>query len=251
MDRDEELFIKRIKELAYQADTRGHTTLTGFLNLNEYNLFLNHLKELPNTSYNFWGGYEGADRKRLAFYQTEDILADEYNISIIKIRPNNAKFADNLTHRDFLGALVNLGIDRSKLGDILIKDNIGYLFSEGTISSYIVDSLTKIKHTNVTCIPLQLEEIDITPSYQEIKGTISSNRLDAILALALRSSRSSITGLIAGGKVFINSRLVTQNSTILRENDIISVRGHGKYIYCGITSQTKKGRLCATILQYI
>ncbi len=251
MDRDDELFLKRIKELAYQADNRGYTTLTDFLNLNEYNLFVNHIKELPNISYNLWGGYEGADRRRLAFYVADDILLEEYNISVIKISPNNAKFADSLSHRDFLGALISLGIDRGKLGDILIKNNTGYLFVDQAIGLYIVDTLTKIKHTNVSCTLTQLEEVDIAPSYQEIRGTISSVRLDSVLALALKSSRSSISELISGGKVFINSRLITQNSTSLKENDIISVRGHGKFIYCGITNQTKKGRLYATILRYI
>ncbi len=251
MIREEELFLKRIHELIYLADTRGYTTVTDFLNLNESTLFLNHLKELPNVQYKFWGGYADAERKRLAFYQADDNLFEEFNISIIKIIPNNSKFADSLTHRDFLGSIVGLGIDRCKLRDILIKDNTGYLFAEKTIGSYIVDTLTKIKHTYVRCSITQLEEIDITPSYQEIRGTISSARVDAILALALKTSRSSITGLISGGKVFINSRLVTQNSTSLKENDIISVRGHGKFIYCGITNQTKKGRLYATILRYI
>ena len=251
MDRDDELFLKRIKELAYQADNRGYTTLTDFLNLNEYNLFVNHIKELPNISYNLWGGYEGADRRRLAFYVADDILLEEYNISVIKISPNNAKFADSLSQRDFLGALISLGIDRGKLGDILIKNNTGYLFVDQAIGLYIVDTLTKIKHTNVSCTLTQLEEVDIAPSYQEIRGTISSVRLDSVLALALKSSRSSISELISGGKVFINSRLITQNSTSLKENDIISVRGHGKFIYCGITNQTKKGRLYATILRYI
>ncbi len=251
MDREEELFLKRIKELAYQSETRGYATLTDFLNLNELNLFFSHLKELPHIQYKLWGGYENADRRRLCFYQMDDVPLGEFHISIVKISPNNAKFADTLTHRDFLGALVNLGINRGKLGDILIKDNIGYLFVEETISSYIIDSLNKIKHTYVTCTPTYLHAIDITPSFQEVKGTISSARLDAILALALNSSRSSITGLISSGKVFINSRLVTHNSTVLKENDIISVRGHGKYVYCGISNQTKKGRYCATILRYI
>lgn len=251
MNRDEELFLKRIKELAFQAENKGYTTLTDFLNLNELNLFLNHLKELPNVSYKLWGGYEEADRKRLAFSQVDDINVEEFHISTLKICPLNAKFADSLSHRDFLGALINLGLDRGKLGDILIKENIGYLFVEENIAAYIVDSLHKIKHTHVSCTSMLTEEINITPSFQEIKGTISSPRLDAVIALALKTSRSSITGLISGGKVFINHRLVTQNSTLCKENDIISVRGHGKFIYCGISNQTKKGRLYATILRYV
>lgn len=251
MDRDDELFLKRVKELAYQTDNKGYTTLTDFLNLNEINLFLNNLKDLPQVHYKLWGGYEEAERRRLAFTVTEDIPLEEYNIDVIQISPLNAKFADSLTHRDFLGAILNLGIERGKLGDIIIKENIGYVFADHRIATYIADSLCKIKHTNVSCLLTSIQKIDIAPSFKEIKGSISSVRLDTILALALKSSRSSITGLIAGGKVFVNSRLVMQNSVTLKENDIISVRGHGKFIYRGITNQTKKGRLYATILRYI
>lgn len=251
MDRDDELFIKRAKELAYQADNKGYTTLTDFLNLNEINLFLNNLKDLPHVHHKLWGGYEEAERKRLAFTVADDIALDEFNICVIQISPLNAKFADSLTHRDFLGALLNLGIERAKLGDILIKENIGYVFADQMIATYITDSLCRIKHTNVSCLITSIQKIDIAPSFKEIKGSVSSVRLDAILALALKTSRSSITELIAGGKVFVNSRLIMQNSATLRENDIISVRGHGKFIYCGITNQTKKGRLYATILRYI
>ncbi len=251
MNREEELFLKRMKELAHQADTRCYTTVSDFLNLNELNLFLNNLREFPNVPYKLWGGYEDADRKRVAFYQDEDNVLNEFGICIVKISPLNAKFADSLTHRDFLGALVNLGIDRCKLGDILIKDNIGYLFSDETISSYIIDTLTKIKHTSVSCTITEGNSLEVTPSFMEIRGTVSSVRIDAILALAMKSSRSSISSLITGGKVFINSRLVTQNSYTVKENDIISVRGIGKFIFSGITNQTKKGRLYATILRYI
>lgn len=251
MNKEDELLLKRLKELANQADTRYYTTVSDFLNLNELNLFLNNLKEFPPVPYKLWGGYEDADRKRIAFYQDEDNLPAEFGITLVKISPLNAKFADSLTHRDFLGALVNLGIDRSKLGDILIKNNCGYLFSDDKISTYIVDTLTKIKHTNVSCEITECSTLDVKPTFMEIKGSVSSLRIDAILALAMKSSRSTVSSLILGGKVFINSRLVLQNSYTVKENDIISVRGYGKFIYSGITNQTKKGRFYVIILRYI
>lgn len=251
MTKDEQLTMKRMKELSFQTSKRGYHTFTDFLNLNELSLFYSNLKEIAPVNYFLWGGYEEAERKMICFYEDDCITKEEFDITLIELKPIHAKFADQLTHRDFLGALMNLGIERSKLGDIFIKDNIGYVFTNTVIGEFIMKNLTKIKHTNIICSYSTLTEVDITPSFKEIKGTISSNRLDTIISLAFQSSRNSITGLIAGGKVYVNSKLVESNSYILNENDVVSVRGYGKFIFKGITNQTKKGRLCATILKYI
>ncbi len=251
MNKDEQIVLKRVRDLAYQADTRGYTTYTDFLNMNEQSIFLTNLKELPPVHYQMWGGYEDAERKMIAFFTSDEILANEYDIKMLEIKPANAKFADSLSHRDYLGALMNMGIERCRLGDILIKDNCGYVFTDSIIGSYIESSLTKIKHTTVTCSLKEIEEIDVTPEFREIRTTIASARLDAAIAAVFKTSRSSITGLISGGKVFVNSKLIESNSYTLKDDDIVSVRGHGKFIFKGINNQTKKGRLSATFLKYI
>ncbi|MDO5520875.1 MAG: YlmH/Sll1252 family protein [bacterium] len=251
MNKEEQLVLKRIVDLAYQADRRGYTTYTDFLNINEQSIFLTNLKELPPVKYQMWGGYEDAERKIIGFYTNDTILTEEYDIKMLEMKPVNAKFADQLSHRDYLGALMNMGIERCRLGDILIKNNCGYVFTDAVIGEYIASSLTKIKHTTVSCTLKEIEEIDVTPEFQEIHGTIASARLDAIIATVFKASRSSITGLISGGKVFVNSKLIESNSYTLREEDVVSVRGYGKFIFKGINNQTKKGRLSATFLKYI
>ena len=96
-----------------------------------------------------------------------------------------------------------------------------------------------------------VEEVDIKPEYKEVKTTISATRLDAIIAAAFKASRSSMTGLIAGGKVFVNGKLITSNGYEPKEGDIISVRGKGRFIYDGVSRQTKKGRLGVRIRKYV
>ena len=251
MNKEEQLLVKRFRELSYQASLKGYHTFTDFLNLNEINLFFSNRKEFASVNYSFWGGHKEAERQILSFHTEDSIIIEEFNILMIEIRPVHAKFADQLTHRDFLGALIHLGIDRSKLGDILIKDNIGYVFTDYVIGDYIIQNLSKIKHTQVVCSRCSTDEVNIEPSFKEIRGTISSNRLDSVVSLALNTSRSSITGLISGGKVYVNGRIVESNSYVLKDDDIVSVRGHGKFVFKGITNQTKKGRLSATILKYI
>ena len=251
MNKEEQMLIKRIKDLAYQADRRGYATFTDFLNMNEQSIFFSNIKELPAVFYKLWGGYENAERKMIAFYTQDELLTSEYDIKMLEIKPLNEKFADQLTHRDYLGALMNMGIERCRLGDIILKDNLGYVFTDTVIGEYIASSLTKVKHTSVKATLKAVETIDFTPNYKEVRGTISSVRLDAIIAAAFKTSRSSMTGLITGKKVFVNSKLIESNSYILNDGDIVSVRGYGKFLFKGVNNQTKKGRLSATFLIYI
>lgn len=249
--KEDQLVTKRLAELALSSFHKDLPTYSDFLNLNETNLFHSMKNELPRIKYDLWGGYHSAERRVLCFYNEDSFQKPAYDISCIEIKPLNHKFSDALTHRDFLGAILNLGIDRSKIGDILIKDNIGYVFCKSHIADFIIDQLYQIKHTPINCQESTLKQEDTTPNFKEIIGTISSVRLDAILSIAFNTSRSSLTGLIKSGKVYVNSKLVESNSYVLKEDDIVSVRGLGKFIYKGVANQSKKGRYYATILKYI
>ncbi len=253
LDKEEQLLRKRLAELANVAYHRGICMFTDFLNLNEQNVFFTMKNELPRIKYFTYGGFNDAERKILCFCGNDQIEEQEeidFPISSIKIVPANQKFCDSFTHRDFLGAVLNLGIDRSKIGDILIDDNEGYLFAHTSISNYIVDQLTRVKHTNVSCSMLPQQDFNYQPSYKEIVGTVASVRLDSILSVAFHTSRSSLTGLIEGGKVFIGGKQILSNSYPLKENDVVSVRGLGKFRYAGTSYQTKKGRYSVKVLLY-
>jgi RNA-binding protein YlmH len=253
MDKEEHILRKRLTESANTADQRGICLFSDFLNLNEQNIFLSLKNDLPGIKYFAFGGFPDAERKMLCFCGDERILEQEevtFPIFCIKIVPQSPKFSDSLNHRDYLGAVLNLGIDRSKVGDILIDDNTGYLFCTEGISSFLTDQLIKIKHTNVSAAVIQKDDFSYRPKYKEVAGTVSSVRLDSILSVAFSSSRSSLTGLIEGGKVFVNSKEVLSNSYQLKENDIVSVRGLGKFKFAGTSYQTKKGRYSVKILLY-
>lgn len=250
-EKEEQIFRKRILELARTADNKGICTYTDFLNMNEISIFYSMKNDLPHVNYDLFGGYPSAERKVICFYGDNSVKAFSDYITSVQILPLNKKFSDELSHRDFLGALMNLGIDRSKIGDILVKEKEGYVFCERMIAPFIVDNLNKVKHTTIQCSIIEDKELDIQPNFQEVRGTVSSARLDSVIALAFQSSRTSILGLIAGGKVFVDGRLVESNSYMLKEEETISVRGLGKFIYKGMQNQTKKGRYYVTILKYI
>ncbi len=253
MDKDEQLLRRRLLDLANTAYNRGICLFSDFLNLNEQNILLSLKNELPKIKYFAYGGFQDAERKILCFCGNDSILTSEeidYPISCIKVIPLNQRFSDSLNHRDFLGAVLNLGIDRSKVGDILIDSNEGYLFAHNTISPFILEQLIKVKHTMVSTSRIEQQDFHYEPKYIEVVGTVSSVRLDSILAVAFHSSRSSLSGLIEGGKVFVNSREVLSNSYLLKENDVVSVRGYGKFKFVGTSYQTKKGRQSVKVLLY-
>jgi RNA-binding protein YlmH len=252
-NKDELILRKRLLDLSKTADIRGISIFSDFLNLNEQNIVTSLKNELPRIKYFAYGGFNDAERKVLCFCGNEQVTDQEevnFPIACIKVVPISQKFSDALNHRDFLGAVLNLGLDRSKVGDILINENEGYLFAHTGISTFIVDQLVKVKHTLVSTSIIDRKDFDYKPKFQEIVGTVSSVRLDSILSVAFHASRSSLTGLIEGGKVFVGGKEVLSNSYTLKENDIVSVRGLGKFQYVGTTYQTKKGRYSVKILLY-
>ena len=174
----------------------------------------------------------------------------QYPIQAIQITPSSRKFAEELSHRDYLGAVMNLGIERSKIGDILTQDGSAILFVNEDLASYITEQLTRVKHTVVNAAPVFDFREDYQPDYETIKGSVASIRLDTVLSLAFPLSRSKLTSYIEAGRVFVNGKLISSNGYRLKEGDIISVRKMGRILYDGILSETKKGRYMITVRKF-
>ncbi len=250
MEKDE-LLIKRIRELSELAERRDIVTFTDFLNLNEQNILHQTTQKFSWIKGETFGGYEGAERQIAAFVPDAPAYEWTYPIMCIRIEPVNARFAEPLSHRDILGALMNLGIDRAKTGDIALCGEEWYLFCHSALASMICDELTRIRHTSVKCTICTLTEFSYTPKTEEIRGSVASVRLDSVMALAFHASRNSLLSLIEDGKVFVNGKLITTNAYALREEDIVSARGLGRFRYKGAVGQTKKGRCMVVIEKYV
>lgn len=247
-----DLILNKILDKATIAYERNYSTFTDFLDLNEQSIFLNNKKALPAINYTMVGGYEESERRQVLFYpEFMDIEEIQKPYSIIKISPVNNNYTDNLTHRDFLGAILNLGIVRSKIGDILIKNNVGYVICTHKMAEFIVDNLFIIRNTNVSIIIIDsLPEEAIEFNYKIIKQTVASIRLDNIIKVALSISRTNAVNLIKSSKVFVNSCVNENISSSLNEGDIISIRGYGKYKLFEIGNITKKGRVYIVLYKY-
>ena len=186
MQKEELMLQKRLIELSKIAYQRGIVTYSDFLNLNELNILHTTPKQEFYSCYETFGGYEFSERQMVAFLPDALCYDKHYPITILKVEPVQPKFAEPLSHRDYLGAILNLGIERCKLGDILVEEQYAILFIHSSLKTFILEELRRIRHTNV-----QVSEIEDTCfSYQqktkELKGTVSSLRLDCLLSLASR-----------------------------------------------------------------
>ena len=246
-DAERQQLINRFEELADRADSQGFWTDTEFLTLAEQDVLCSLRLAVPCS---FLSGYPGGERK-VAVFGSEELFGCPCPdpVVCVKIAPASKKFADQLTHRDFLGALMSLGIRREVLGDILIQDNVGYLFCLDSIAQYIMDSLGEIRHTTVRC-SLSEPPASLTEPPPLSSVVIPSERLDAIISAVYLLPRSGGKELIQQDRVFINSRLVQNASAALPMGAIISVRGKGRFVYEGIERETKKGRLRVKVRVY-
>lgn len=241
-EKDSFMFKKRLLELAEKAYQQNRYMYTPFLDLYEQSMYQEERSTFSHVTSCLYGGHSYADRQIVCFGNQELFGYEEQPpIVCVQIIPNSKKFANHLTHRDFLGAIMNLGIERPMIGDILIADNVGYVFCLEHIAPFITEQLFQIKQTMVTC-HYTTDPPHIEPNYQEITGFVQSCRLDTMIGLAFQLSRSQSIPYIQGKKVFVNGKLMESNSFSLKEGMIISVRGLGKFIFDGVDGTTKKGR---------
>ena len=259
-EKEELITKKRLLESAQLAYQKEIVVYTDFLGLAEQNLFYSMTREFPAVSYSCYGGTASAERFCIAFDGRASVSGlkktepEEYYlfpIVCVCITPSSLKFSEALTHRDFLGALLHLGITRSKIGDIFIKEGKAYVFCIESIAEFICKELFAVKHTLVHCEVSTPEEELLRPVVKELTSTVASLRLDSFLSVAFQGSRSSLTAFIDGGKTYVNGRLATKAGMQLEEGDIVSVRGKGRFAVHEIKNLTKKGRIVVTINKYI
>lgn len=241
---NDKFFENRLIELSDSSDKNYMFNFTNFLNMDEISTLIDIKNKGLLTYYELFGGYNNAERCIARFANPEDLgWSEDYPIAILKITPLSKKFAEDLSHRDFLGCLMNLGIKREVIGDILIHEKEAILFCLSNMANHICENLSKIKHTNVKVTVIEELPSEFSMNFTECTDIISSERLDAIVAKFAKLSRNQALSLISGRKIYVNGKAIESNSYKIKKDDIISVRGYGKLIYRGVISETKKDRL--------
>lgn len=241
----------RLRDLAEQSFRQNIFTFTGFLGLGEQDVFWKMEKEFVSTGYTLWGGSENSDRKILRFGSVEQLgYETPFPIVCLHIRPLMAKFAEELSHRDVLGALMNLGIERGTLGDIRVGDKEAYCFCLESIADYICSNLEQIRHTHIRCGIAESWEALPEEEPEGCAVQVASLRVDAVLAKAYHLSREESLELFRMGKVFVDGRLCENNSRLLKTGDVVNARGYGKFCVGGEPRMTRKGKLAVELLVY-
>ena len=234
---------RHLLDLCRRSDRTFSWVYSGFLTPAEQEDFI-RCPEAARFDWCFDGGYEAAERKLLAA-GNESLTGcpPDPPICVIAVVPVSAKFAENLSHRDYLGAILSLGIDRSLLGDILVREKQAWFFCLQSAADFLTSSLTRVRNTAVSASLSSAEAPELRPRYEPLRLNVASERLDAVLAAFAGLSRAQAAPLFSGEKVLVNGRVVTDKSMRLKEGDILSARGFGKAVYDGIEHETRKNRL--------
>ena len=187
---------------------------------------------------------------RHSFSRSSMLRYYSFPISVLKISPLTPKFAQELEHSDYLGAIMNLGIERSLIGDILIKEKDAYVYCMNHIAEFITDNLTTVKHNHVRATVCDEIPDIIRPVLTEFEVIAASARIDAVVASITKLSRSSALEFFSAKKVFLNGINIENNSAQLKPGDILVIRGFGKFIFDGCGNETRKGRVYVHMRRY-
>lgn len=239
---DEKALIARAEDVVRLCEKQYAPKAFGFLTPAEAAVIKKlHLRS-GDVDTRFFGGYPDAERvlfTALPDYLDEDALWDF--VDIIEI---TGRDISKLSHRDFLGSILGLGIKREKIGDILCLDGRCLVFAASDISDYIIENLAKVGNTGVTLKKAEPAGLEIPGRrFEEIRTTVATLRLDCVVGAALKTSRSAACEAIRQGRVSVNWGECDNISAKLSPGDVFSVRGAGRFRLAEDVNETKKGRL--------
>jgi len=248
MTMETNVLIAHMDDLANKAVKIGYTA-SKFLTPAETQSITENFARRHDIALTPDGGYEGAERIRMVFtnpdwgtYDREDLF------SALKIvhRPQ-----DSLGHRDILGALMSLGIERETVGDIIVDEQLAIVVCMPELSGYIAGNISKAGRVGIKISEIALNDIPARKEELTIKtGTIASMRLDAVLSVAFGLSRSKVAELVAAGRVSLNHQICLQAGKVVSEQSLLSVRGLGRAKLLEVGGTTKKGRIFIQIGLY-
>lgn len=249
---DRELIKAMLTDADKRAFERNIPVSTAFLSMDEQNIYFGLSQMFKSWLHFLDGGHEDPDRAAAFFlpdYADRGFETAEA-IKGVRVTPLNERFAEELSHRDYLGALMNLGIERDTIGDILTGEKECYIFALSSIAEVIVNELSRVRHTSVACEIADRESVNIKPKFEELSVNVASERADAVIAAVYKISRQRAAQLIDADHVVISGRQSVNSAKNLKEGDRVSVRGFGKFIYGGVNGNSRRGRLYVDIHKF-
>lgn len=243
---EKELLLRKLEDCVRQG--RHRPCFLGFLDESQAALCSEALSSRKDASWLSWGGHEDAERVLLGLFP--DYWEPDKGDFPLEALTFTYRAADKLSHRDFLGAFMALGVERGVVGDILVGEGRCVAFVKEGMARYFLDNVGKVGRVGVKSALGAEEPLPGGRVYKEISGVVASARLDCLTALAARTSREKAAGMITAGLVQQNHRENLSPPSRVAEGDILSVRGHGRFIIDKLGPLTSKGRLSVKCRKY-
>ena len=250
MTDDDQLLYKRLIELSNRAYQNNIYTFSDFLSLSQQDVLFQAArdKSFAPIKFDLFGGYENCERKVVRFGSEADLgYIVDFPIKCIKIEPLAKKFAKEYSHRDYLGSLMSLGIDRKKFGDIFVDGMDAYMYADESTADYLLENFVSVGRNSVKCSYSELPEEYKKAALKEITIQVASPRADAVIAKVYNLSRKDTIPYFTEKKVSVNGHIVENNDKMLAAGDTVSVRGFGKFNLLSEGGLSRKGKLNLTV----
>ena len=258
MDRqDDKLCLAQVQDKIDTSKKTSRIESTDFLDMYQLSLVRSYLKKNNITNYFLYGGYEEAERKILVAYSEneEEIVVKKVCEDLLKIvrvelsQEDKGKF----THRNYLGGIVKLGLKREKVGDIVVSPNGADIIVVNDFADILLNelpSLTRFKNSKISIKSIN-ELIKQEIRVEDVKIIIPSLRLDTIVSDLARTSRNKAVQIIKQERVFVNGQNETKVSKQLKLEDVITIRGKGRFIIKEKIGTTRSGRQVVRVEKYV
>lgn len=246
---EQRLLFAKVLDAAQSSAVRHKKTATDFMDRNKSNYFFEKVKNMQDINVMIFGGNEQSERCMIAFAPSYmELTEQDFPIKALHITKNKKFGQANLSHRDYLGAILGLGIDRAKVGDIIVLEEETICYIHSDLAEYVQNTLEYVSRTKVS---VSVSDIFVVTLPEKVwkyhTMTVASLRLDAIASGGFHLARAKIQECIKKEIVQVNWNTVTSPSFLLKEGDMISVRGFGRIKLFEIGNVTKKDRICVTI----
>ena len=247
---EDRAFVSRVRDMFHLVETKNVRRFSAFLDGRQQLLAQQVAKADGYENYLLFGGLEQENERRILgifpFYESAEI--QEFPIQPLSFR---YRVSDKLSHRDFLGSFMSLNLKRETIGDILVGEGCAVVFVQPQAAQIIQTEIVKIGRVGVTIEPAITVPVPKLYTLQPISGTVSSLRLDCIVAFTCNQSREKAQQLIRAGSVTLQYQICEDTAQQVQQNDIFSVRGYGKFRLEQVGAITKKGRLHIVCSRYI
>lgn len=256
-DKDDKILLAQILDKVEMVEKKNKIEYTDFLDLAQIELVQKFINKIKLYNYMIYGGFEQAERKIFVIYPDKfNSVVVEKNLSnivqIIRIDlPDDLK--GKYTHRDYLGAVIKLGIERKKIGDIIVDPNGADIIVDKDIVKFLLDNLGSLTRFSKSTISVQnIEDLrTVEIKKEELEIIVSSMRLDNVISDLARCSRNKALDIINTERVFINFECETKKTKQVKTGDMITIRGKGRFFVKEIIGQTRSGRTVIKIEKFV